>query len=699
MGLLKDLGIGKYLKKVKDYTDEQIENLIGTAPETLDTIHELAEAIKDNDTIIDALNGAITDKASKSELNTEIAKIEEIIVDNEKVTAGAIVTINKVLNDKANKSDLEDIIISGGGASIIEITYTELKSLRDQGELVPGQQYRIIDYVTTTAQRNTQSAGHQFDVIVTALDKSTLSENASAIRSNSDDGYFKTENLEAWELKYCLDNDTNRFEWAGSNAYKAEFVAMFWDDPINGINYDSRIGNDKIYDYSIEQDPETGEDNVVIYKSEVEIYNEEGSADYNDKYFYRGIVEVDGKEYDSWKKWEVHDEDDNWVTNEEGQCQYALTERIVFNGQVIWPESYKDNGKGVIYYMKDEYGNECPYDFKNIQFKHPNDIDTYPDYYYTFTWIDDNHDIMDTSVFGNNGTLTFYGEIYGVYGNVIKPYIKIVYNEATGDYVGTKQTLNNIVFISDTEYEGAGNEGFYGCYNNSFGNYCSDNSFVDNCSSNSFGIYCYSNSFGNGCYSNSFGNECYGNSFGSGCSRNSFGDNCYRNSFGDGCSGNSFGSGCSSNSFGNSCSDNSFGSDCSSNSFGIYCSRNSFGDNCYRNSFGDGCSGNSFGSGCSSNSFGNSCSSNSFGNSCSSNSFGESSSNLKSYYRYIIFDNGNSYINLNCTSTSSSSKYFQNVRIGLGVNNTTRYKTIDDSNVGQTYQTLYKPTDSKELTA
>jgi hypothetical protein len=27
------------------------------------------------------------------------------------------------------------------------------------------------------------------------------------------------------------------------------------------------------------------------------------------------------------------------------------------------------NGKGVIYYMKDEFGNECPYDFKNILFK------------------------------------------------------------------------------------------------------------------------------------------------------------------------------------------------------------------------------------------------------------------------------------------------------------------------------------------
>ena len=28
-----------------------------------------------------------------------------------------------------------------------------------------------------------------------------------------------------------------------------------------------------------------------------------------------------------------------------------------------------ENGKGVIYYMKDEFGNEAPYDFKNVQFK------------------------------------------------------------------------------------------------------------------------------------------------------------------------------------------------------------------------------------------------------------------------------------------------------------------------------------------
>lgn len=37
------------------------------------------------------------------------------------------------------------------------------------------------------------------------------------------------------------------------------------------------------------------------------------------------------------------------------------------NDRYPWGDT--ENGKGVIYYMKDEWGNECPYDFKNIMFK------------------------------------------------------------------------------------------------------------------------------------------------------------------------------------------------------------------------------------------------------------------------------------------------------------------------------------------
>ena len=50
----------------KQYTDGVIENLIGTAPSTLDTIYELAEAIQESEDVIVALQTAITNKADKT---------------------------------------------------------------------------------------------------------------------------------------------------------------------------------------------------------------------------------------------------------------------------------------------------------------------------------------------------------------------------------------------------------------------------------------------------------------------------------------------------------------------------------------------------------------------------------------------------------------------------------------------------------
>jgi hypothetical protein len=44
-------------------------------------------------------------------------------------------------------------------------------------------------------------------------------------------------------------------------------------------------------------------------------------------------------------------------------------------------------GKGVIYYMKDEHGNECPYDFKNIQFQR------------SVEWQEEHSDFIDSFLF------------------------------------------------------------------------------------------------------------------------------------------------------------------------------------------------------------------------------------------------------------------------------------------------------------
>ena len=332
-------------------------------------------------------------------------------------------------------------------SNLTEITWSSLKSLVDTGSLIPGMHYRITDYQCTTTQDNTRSAGHVFDIIVTADDESTLNEVARAAKHDGDT-YFADCDLNAWKLWYCLDNDTTRFAWADAT-----------------------------------------------------------------------------------------------------------------------------NGKGVIYRMIDEFNNDVPYDFKNIQFKHPNNPTSYLYYYYTFA-SNNTEDNTDYSLsIANN-----------CYSNVIKEYVS-----------SNKRNLNFIIFIGS------------GCYSNSFRSDCYNNTFDSGCHCNTFDYNCNDNKFSPGCYYNTFDSNCRDNKFGFSCYYNTFGYSCYSNTFGSDCSSNKFGSDCYSNKFDSDCSYNTFGPDCGYNTFGGGCDYNSFGNNCsyikfasnkeattkytyYRNNhFGDGC--------------------------------------------------------------------------------------------------------------
>ena len=384
--------------------------------------------------------------------------LKDIIYDAESNTLSFIFQTSdgeaKIIN-----TDITDLV----DTFYFKVTYNELISLRDESKLIPGAKYRITDYITTTTQENTKSAGHQFDVIVLATSTSELNENAKAIYHEGDT-YFSENgaNLDAWELKYSLDNDVNRFAWAD-----------------------------------------------------------------------------------------------------------------------------EENGKGVIYYMKDEWNNECPYDFKNIQFLRglyvdgeglaPEGEEDFTTYCYTFGWEKKDGTMLDATIFGNNRhILNDKGEIFGVYGNVIREYF--TYTGEIENPISTKLHLNNIVFLNTYNYKRLW---YDGCYSNSFGHNCYSNSFGHNCYSNSFGDDCLENSFGTSCNRNSFGNHCRGNSIGNYCSYNSFGNDFYANIFGDNCSSNSFGNYCSNNSFGNYCYANSFGNDCYYNKIEIpytyYCH---FDDGC-----------------------------------------------------------------------------------------------------------------------
>jgi hypothetical protein len=278
----------------------------------------------------------------------------------------------------------------------IKVTHSELITLINTSKLITGALYQITDYVTTTAQADTVSAGNQFDLIVLAISESTISEDAKAVLHEGDTYFSGRANLAAWEIKYTPFNDTSKFAWAD-----------------------------------------------------------------------------------------------------------------------------EANGKGVIYFLKDEWSNECPYDFKNIQFaRTAGGIVPQTDNYFTFTWVNEADEIEDLSLIGNT-IQNDDGKYSGVFNNKINNCSGYSYLEVDSILV-----LSNNIFINEFSH-GAGF--FNGCHSNTLGNNCNSNTLGNNCNSNTLGNNCNSNTLGNNCYSNTLGNNVYLNTFGNNVYLNTFGNYCHSN--------------------------------------------------------------------------------------------------------------------------------------------------------------------------
>lgn len=456
----------------------------------------------------------------------------------------------------------------GNDKKYVETTYSELKSLRDEGKLIPGALYRITDYQCTTAQENTRSAGHQFDIIVQALSESVLSEDAKAIHHkyenkfisikydnetnpyvdskyitfndnikllvhrffedvnnqywvsdkdlehcltgvgaseyeevgnelitfyNSSDltadsctvkysDYFHSCNLAAWKLKYCLDNDEERFAWA-KNLY------------LSPDTYNKCIIVDSENNYIYVRQPQLDNENGLAWAFEG------NSGDLSIKeYFNNGNENLDLSDI-------IYTQSENVYV---GQI-------LDMDGTPVTVVDFSEEGKGVIYQMIDEYNNDCPYDFKNIQFLRTDNwfdnigYDFGPDvigntnfdkYYYTFTWMDAKYNITDASMVYPYLQNDDYEPI-GVYNNTIK-------NCKVWDGSSTNirpSTLNNIVIISS--YNATDEHTFNGIINNTFEE---------------------------GCYFITCGNKFLNNTIKKDCSNVIMQNDCIRNTIDSGCS-------------------------------------------------------------------------------------------------------------------------------------------------------------------
>ena len=538
---------------------------------------------------------------SKADLNHEhegyLRKEDASLNTNSRTIVGAINELWDKLNELWNK--LADYL-----KGIQHVTHEQLVTLRNNAELKPGQCYRITDYLTTVANDpEARSAGHPFDLLVVATDVDTLSEEARVIKSLRKDmtpARFYSPSMGAWfvrdETNDGIYNGEQLYAWRSAGEYAFTKKLIPEDNADVFVAFDTD-GNGWGTLYSIE-----------TLENFNEIGEDLGDVINSNEYFADANL-------NAWKIWYCLDNDDT-------RYKWADTE----------------NGKGVIWRMIDEWGNDCPYDFKNVQFKryailgitsskltedaisylqsalcydqnggrcfatkdvYGNWVPVYVDgtsyeidetlfeWYYTFHSLSshDGETIMDSYDMSTHP--------FKILDECIKYYkeddcgmdskdechdniIKPAYQEYDQDdeYFKGRLVLNNIVFLNGLSY----------CYYNDIDEYWEY-----------YSGYCYGNVFGVECKNNTFGNGCGSNTFGNGCGSNTFGNNCYCNTFGNDFWNNTFGNYCSYNTFGNSFQVNTFGNNCCDNTFGNYCYYNTFGNDCYWNTFGNDFWNNTFG--------------------------------------------------------------------------------------------------------
>lgn len=378
-----------------------------------------------------------------------------IEVKQDRLIAGDNITI---------EGNVISAIGGGGGGSVsnllIPITYAELVALRDSSSLVAGMQYRITDYACTTTQENTQSAGHPFDIIVTADSANTLNKEARAIQ-HEEDTYFADCELSAWKLWYCLDNDTTRFAWADSANGKGVIYRMI-DEWNNDVPYDFKNimynGSWGYWAYTFNWINDDS-DNTCEDLSVAQFAHTNNDGGYS--HTYGNIIKQNGGDYSG----------NHGSPLRLNACVFL--NKASYGGGTFFgcysntfgTDCYSNTFGNMCY--SNTFGNGC---FSNI----------FGNACYSNTFGNDCYSIT----FGDNC-------YYNTFGNDC-------YSNTFGDSCALNTFGNSC----------RSNSFYIGCNSNNFGNACTSNNFGNDCTANTFGNDCYFITFGNKCSYNTFGNSC-----------------------------------------------------------------------------------------------------------------------------------------------------------------------------------------------
>lgn len=430
-------------------------------------------------------------------------------------------------------------------AEQIDVDYASLVAMRNGGNLVPGKKYRITDYETIiNGTYDLSDFGAQgylhyarsvendfFDIIVTADDASHLNENARACRREGST-YAPDAKIESWEIKYCLDNDTNRFAWAHSDG---KGVVYYMKD---------EFGNEAGYDFK------------------------------NIQFIRYGLAESQHHPVGISYSYElIHDENEGCYGRYGTPFHlFQALQAYASAGTYVNPFSIDDGGNPLTYY---------DYDFAvgaailgAIQSDEVDDtyLSTFDaGWYYTFDFAGE-----DASVHENTGYYCRQNSI----GACCDAALAFVADKF--DTYGLPCNVWMCFFPTSNIQDNKLDED---CFYNTFGT---------NSWRNHLGKLSAMNCIGEGCYDLHLGNRCTGNIFEKSCYYDVLGDECKYNIFHYSFTDSTLGAECERNYFCSSTHRNDLGVDCDNNVFYNNCADNELSSDCDQNVLGYGSIGNKF---------------------------------------------------------------------------------------------------------
>lgn len=248
---VKDVVAGNNIlsnKADKSYVDSSISNLVDSAPETLNTLNELAEAIQENEDVVEVLNQSI---GSKQNIITDLESIRQgaakgatalqsyteqykgtvtgvKVNGNTKSPSNGVVDLGTVITSHQDISGKQDTLVSGTNIKTING-----ESLLGEGNIVIPQ---IIYIPNKASMPETQIEGvlyligGEVEVIM--------------INFSVDDNTYQAEQGMTW--KTWVNSDYNWSEELNAKMFNIDEYGYVYD-------YEQRMIYDKNSDTSVEQ--------------------------------------------------------------------------------------------------------------------------------------------------------------------------------------------------------------------------------------------------------------------------------------------------------------------------------------------------------------------------------------------------------------------------------------------------------------